>query len=186
MRVIDKDRYWYCGILAILVEYSAVVYFFSVYRLPLDWSHTISDFGAIPETRAVFNVAFTIAGLLYALFGLWLSRRLKLHSNFMAALGVGVAGQIALSWIPDQGSTNLLHLFCAMVVMVCMPLTVYYFSHVIRNKAVKTLARGIVWAEVAALILIPFVTTLKVTFVSELIAAISFQFWTIVATFKTR
>jgi hypothetical protein len=180
------DRYRYSGILAIVLQYAALVYFISINKLPLSWSHTVSDFGSTPETRTVFVWAFTISGLLYALFGIWLSRRIHLHRNFLVTLAIGVTAQVSLSWIPDKGSTNLLHFVFAIIVMICMPLTVYYFSHVIRNRTVKKLARGIIWAEVIALLLLPFVATFRITVLSEIIAAISFQFWTVVATLKTR
>ncbi len=176
--------YKYAGIAAIAVEYVALTYFLSIGRQTLSLSHTVSDFGTFDSTRLVFSLAFSLAGVLFGLFGTWLSRKLPLHRNFLITLYVGVIAQIALSWLPVQGNTKPWHYWAATIVMFVMPLLVYYFTLANKNRAVRLLARGILGLEALAIILLPLSIAWHVSLIAEGLTFLGFQLWVALATFE--
>ena len=176
----------YAGLAAIIVEYAAFAYLLSASGQPLSLSSTISDFGAYGATSLIFSIAFSLAGVLFGLFGLWLSRTLPLHRNFTIALLIGIAAQVGLSWFPVEGGGQVFHYIFATIVMIVMPLLVYYFSLATNNLKIRRLAQGVVIIEVLALVLLPLSVSWHLSLLAEALTFIGFQLWVLLATFKHR
>lgn len=174
----------YAGLAAIVLEYTAFTYFLFTSGHRLDPSSTVSDFGAFGTTSLLFSITFSLAGILFGLFGIWLRNVLPLHRNFIVVLYIGVVAQIGLSWLPVQGSTQWLHFIFASIVMIVMPLLVYYFSLANKNLKVRRMAQGIVAIELLAAALLPFGIVWHVSLIAEALTFIGFQLWVVLATFE--
>lgn len=169
---------------AILVEYSAIAYFIFIAKQPLSWSRTISEAGALDSTRLVFSLSVMTAAVLFGSFGFWLSRKLPIHRNFLIIFCIGVIAQTLLSWLPAVGSTAVLHLFFAIIVMVAMPVVIYYYSLVNKKRAIRKYVLLLFYIQVLALFSLPFASIWKLSLLPEAVTSISFHLWAILATFE--
>lgn len=181
--IFNKLRY--TGLAAVIIEYSAIIYFLFATKQPLRLSGTISDYGAIDATKLVFSTTIMTAAILFALFGFWLSKKLHLHRNFLVVFYIGAVSQVLLSWLPNVGQTALWHNLFAFIVMIAMPAAVHYYSIAVKNNTARFLFQGVFWSQIVALILFPFSIQWHVPLLPEVITSISFQLWAIVATFKS-
>lgn len=176
----------YAGILAILIEYGALTYFMLATQRLLDISLPISYYSTIDSTRLVFSLSYSIAAILFGLFCLWLMKELKLKRGFLLILVVALIAQIIMSWNPDKGTMSYLHSIPALIVGICMPWLIYYFTQKNKNPTVRRIAQWIILCEVLSLVLFPLSIYLQVPLIAELIAGISFHIWVVLATFEKR
>jgi hypothetical protein len=176
----------YAGVAAVALEYAASIYFLYASGNSPSLTSTVSDFGAYGATSLVFSIVFSLAGLLFGLFGLWLTHVLPLHRNFKTALYIGVVAQLGLSWFPVEGNVRWLHYIFATIIMIVMPVLVYYFSKAQQKPGIRLLARGIVMVEVAAIIILAFSVVWHISLVAEALTFIGFQLWVVLATFEHR
>lgn len=183
MRSINTNIFKYAGLTAVFIEYSAIFFFVFIAKEPLNLSRTISDIGALDATHLVFSISIMSAAILFYLFSIWLSRTLRLHSNFLKAASIGALAQSLFSWIPVTGDLGWLHFLFAIVVMITMPVMIYYYSKATKNKTMHLFSRGIVGIQIFALILLPFASFWNIPLLAEIITSIGFQTWAIAATF---
>ncbi len=178
--------YKYAGIAAIVLEYCVISYFLFSNGKTLDFSHPISYYGTLDATKYIFSITFSLAAILFVMFGLWLKKEKILHRHFKTTLIIALISQIIMSWLPAKEPFLHYHLLTAFIVGLCMPLLIYFSTKGDIPKHLKYIYWSFILFEILMVLLYPLSISVNIPLATELIAGASFHVWVILSTFEKK
>lgn len=172
----------FSGIMAMLVEYVAILYFVLTTGIALRLDQPISYFSTLPSTKSIFGSAFVLAALLAGVFGYWLYEQYHLDKTFGVVYALMLVSQVIFAIIPDSGSWQVIHLFAALLVGFLMPLVIYMFTKQAQPVRYKRIMIGCFYFQVIAFATL-IITMGRFILINEVILGVAFHLWAVLATF---
>lgn len=119
----------YGGILAVIVEWVAVVFFHTRGSLQLEPEQPISYFSTLPETKLVFSLCFGLAATSFWVFVVGhLRTRYTTPTKLFSFAALGLLGIALVPYDPKDQVSNLLHVGIAYTMTLGFLFGIYFIG----------------------------------------------------------
>ncbi|HEX8965156.1 MAG TPA: hypothetical protein VF820_01850 [Patescibacteria group bacterium] len=169
----------YAGIATVCVEWLALLFYYTKMPAYVGGHYPISYFAYLPQTRLVFNICYTLAGIFF-----WIFIKYHLHKHYpvpLKILGISMLFFIGLALFPfnpNNPTSDLIHSTLGMISAILLIIGLYIMAHKVKDRVVY---RGTMIMLIGSLILfVGFLVTPKqsnLIFVYEAGSWLILQLW---------
>jgi len=177
----------YAGIATVSVEWLALLLYYSKMPAYFGGEYPISYFAYLPQTRLVFNICYTLAGIFF-----WIFIRYHLHKHYptpLKILGLSMLFFIGLALFPfdpNNRTSDLIHSLLGMISALLFVIGFYFMARKVKDRLVY---RGTITMIIMSLTLfIAFIVSPKnssLNFIFEAGSWLIIQIWVLWITFYT-
>ncbi len=181
-RLVEFSRYG--GILAIILEWFAVLFFHVRTNEGLKGNQPISYYSTLPETRLVFSLCFGLAAASFWIFVVGhLRNKLTTPTRLFSFAALGLLGIALIPYHPKNQVSNLLHISIAYLMTLGFLFGIYGLAKrnkdkILRKNSIMLVALGAILA--AAMSVLPRSITWVVM---QILLGMLIQIWIIWITF---
>lgn len=142
----------YAGIATVSVEWFALLLFYMQMPAYFGGKYPLSYFATLPQTKLVFNICYTLAGLFF-----WIFVKHHLHKFYHAPLKIFAWSMILFVCValipfnPDNSASSIIHGTLAWSAAILFALGMYILA---RNSNNKSVYRASIFAIILSIMLI--------------------------------
>lgn len=171
----------YGGIVAVTIEWLALLTFYFVSPASFDGQHPLSYFATLPQTRVIFGVCYALAALSFWIFVKYhLNKHYQTPTQVFALSMLGFALVATVPFEFNDPATFLVHKFLALFFSITFIAGIFLMAKLNVQKQVRTVS--LVTASTSTVLLVLFLLVQKdsqfILFL-EVSSGLAAQFWMI-------
>ena len=152
-------------------------------------SRPLSHLGVDPLSSMLFSTGLVVSSVLFVLFALFARRTYRANKRFLIYFFIGQAGQIIVAVAPYgmDSSYRLIHTVAAFTLAFSLPFLIREFAHSQKVVRYQKLFRYLFLLELVMFVVGMgiFTMTRGIAPIGEILPAVGFHIWIIVATFTS-
>ena len=174
----------YGGVATIVIDWSVLVIFYSIYPERMQLRYTVSSFALLPETNVLFSVFFLFAVIAFWIFvQFYLSQHYKTPKKVFGLSMLGIILALIAVAIPHSPWYPLLHIVGSWTFALGFLLAITLMDRDNTQKQFRRVTRIVAVASAATLVLLFLLRPLHITLIFELAIAVICHFWILWVTF---